>query len=123
MAPDNSEEGGCGISYVDYTAIGERSTAPKYEADLSTGYTIEAATYGVAIEGYWVIAVADPAGTGDVVDEDAVGNGVTWSKTWVTYHSKTGYSLATVLQSSYAYTDEGWLCGSAGPYASTTLKA
>jgi hypothetical protein len=122
-SPQNVVEGECGDSWVDYSAIGERSASPKYVAVLSTGYTLNAPDFGVAIEGYWVISVADPAGIGRVVDEDPVGNGVTWSHSWDTYHSKTGYSLATVLVSSYVITDEGWVCNSGGPYASTTLYA
>jgi hypothetical protein len=122
-SPQNVEEGECGDSWIDYTAIGERSTSPKYEADFSTGYTLNAVDFGLAIEGYWVVRISDGAGIGDVETANVVDNGVTWSWSEETFHSVTGYSLATVLVSSYVYTDEGWICNSAGPYASTTLYA
>jgi hypothetical protein len=122
VAPDDQVEGACGLSWVDYKAIGERSQSPRYVAVLSTGYAIDAATYGLAYEGSWVVSVGDNAGTGDVTFENPVGNGASWSGSEDTYHSVTGYSIATVLTSkSFVVTDEGYVCYSGGPYASTEL--
>jgi hypothetical protein len=120
VTPQNVEPGPCGNSWVDYSAIGERSASPRYVAVVSTGYAINP-TYGLPFEGSWVVAVGDNAGTGNVNFPNPVSGSYAWSASDDTYHSVTGLSTATVLESSFVVTEEGWACYSAGPYASTTL--
>ena len=115
VTPANTVEGPCGDSWITYTAIGGR------QAVVGTGYTINP-DFGVPLGGIWHVAVVDNAGTGIVTSYPTSGS-LAWSTTYVTRHSVTGYSYASVVpSSSWVLTDEGFTCHSGGPSANTTLR-
>ncbi|MCP2166435.1 hypothetical protein LX83_003303 [Goodfellowiella coeruleoviolacea] len=102
--------GSCGVSFLYYTAKGNR------KADVYTGFDVWPAP---AIEFYWEVSVTDSIGTGVGTWGYPVNNW-NWETYWETSHGPTGYSLAKV-SGGWALLANGQVCYSGGPWQDTNL--
>lgn len=110
LQPATTVDGNCGTATMDYTATGGKA------ATVYTGFTVDDGAWDFN----WSVSVADDAGVGNKDWGDPLASDHQWYVTWVTHHSVTGYSFATVT-SGAAQLDNGSVCAAAPVSASTTL--
>lgn len=110
LQPATTVDGNCGSATLDYTATGGKA------ATVYTGFTVDDGAW----EFNWSVAVTDDAGVGTENWGDPLASRTQWYDTWITHHSVTGYSFATVT-SGAALLDNGDVCAAAPVSASTTL--
>lgn len=108
----DEEYGNCGMSWINYRAIGNRNAA------LSTGFGVA----GQAIAYGWYVGVYDNAG----YHEQSWYNGnYTGGSSWSGYRTLINmaqrYSWAQVNSGSWAMLSDGSICASGSPSGSTTI--
>jgi hypothetical protein len=115
--PYNRVTGNCGASWMYYNAIGHRATKPRYMANFNSGYQVSRPT----IAGHWLMYFQDRAGIGLITKLGATHGTAYWNDAETTYHSLTGASQAWVSTDSWVMLNNGAICTSGGPSASTVL--
>jgi hypothetical protein len=117
IAPYNKVTGNCGSSWMYYSATGHRAKAPRFMANFNSGYQVRLPT----IAGTWLMYFRDRAGLGLITKLGATHGTGYWNDAETTYHSLTGASEAWVSTDSWVELNNGAICTSGGPSASTVL--
>lgn len=111
VTPDNVVSGDCGFSYVYEYGIGNRAV------ELYTGYSVVSSVY----QWYWQVRLDDRGGSSYRNWEGGANNGI-WQVDQVVGGLTRGGARATVISyNSVAFLDNGWICYSGGPFATTTI--
>ena len=108
--PADEIEGDCGDAYLWYYAVGDK------QAYVDTGFSLNTE----AVYYYWDVAVKDSAGTGTKLFYGGLADDYTWADEWLTTHSVTGSSTATVTD-GWVLLYNGDYCTALDPSDSTTL--
>lgn len=111
VTPDNVVSGDCGFSYVYEYGIGNRAV------ELYTGYSVVSSVY----QWYWQVRLDDRGGSSYRNWAGGANNGI-WQVDQVVGGLTRGGARATVISyNSVAFLDNGWICYSGGPFATTTI--
>lgn len=110
VSPNDTIEGDCGDAYLNYYAVGNK------EAYVDSGFSLNQP----AVYYYWDVAVKDSAGTGTKLFYGTLADDYTWADEWLTTHSVTGSSTATVTD-GWVLLYNGNYCTALDPSSTTTL--